>query len=320
MLDSLKFVKGAVARKDYVPALTFFRIKKGRVQGFNGSICLSSPIKLDIECNPKAITFIKAIETCKDTVELHLTPAQRLAVRSGPYTAYIECLPDDGEYSEIEPDGEEVEIDGEKLLRCFQTLEPFISRDASRPWSRGILLRGGSAYATNNVILVEKWIGSGLPDANIPQEAVSEITRIGIPPSKLQGNASAVTFHFPDGRWLRSQLLTNEWPDVGRILNQPERRDPIPTGFFQAITDLIPFEEPPYGCAFFFRDKISTTRTEGSGASITIPGIPEFKEGGYNLRQLALLEPIVTHIHLSFPEPTLFYGDELRGAISGMNV
>jgi hypothetical protein len=31
MLDALKFVKGAVAKKDFVPELTHFRITGGRV-------------------------------------------------------------------------------------------------------------------------------------------------------------------------------------------------------------------------------------------------------------------------------------------------
>ncbi len=44
MLSALKFVKGAVSTKDYVPALTHFQIKGGRVTGYNGKLSLSSPI------------------------------------------------------------------------------------------------------------------------------------------------------------------------------------------------------------------------------------------------------------------------------------
>ena len=67
MLEVLKFVKGAVGKKDYVPALTHFQIADGRITGFNGKISLSSPIALDLECCPKAIPFVKAIEACTDT-------------------------------------------------------------------------------------------------------------------------------------------------------------------------------------------------------------------------------------------------------------
>ena len=44
MLESLKFVKGAVSRKDHVPALTHFQIKNGFVKGHNGTLTLCAPM------------------------------------------------------------------------------------------------------------------------------------------------------------------------------------------------------------------------------------------------------------------------------------
>ncbi len=42
MLDTLKFIQGAVARKDHVPALVHFRIAGGRIRGFNGTLSLAA--------------------------------------------------------------------------------------------------------------------------------------------------------------------------------------------------------------------------------------------------------------------------------------
>src|SRR5690606_31461165 len=107
MLDALKFVQGAVARRDFVPALTHFQIRDGYIRGFNGKIALCAPIDLDLDATPKAAPFIKAIEACRDTVELSLTPNGRLAIRSGSFKAYIDCLEGE-EFPNVEPEGDEV--------------------------------------------------------------------------------------------------------------------------------------------------------------------------------------------------------------------
>src|SRR5689334_19456978 len=93
MLKELKFVQGAVAAKDYVPELQHFKISGGRVEGFNGTIALSTPIDLAIEAMPKAVSFVKAIERIPDGTEvaLNLTQAGRLSVKAGAFRAFVEC-------------------------------------------------------------------------------------------------------------------------------------------------------------------------------------------------------------------------------------
>jgi len=44
MLKELRFVQGAVAKKDFVPAMTHFRIEKGTVRSFNGNLAICSPL------------------------------------------------------------------------------------------------------------------------------------------------------------------------------------------------------------------------------------------------------------------------------------
>ena len=54
MLAALKFVQGAVARRDFVPALTHFYIADGFVKGYNGRIAICAPIDVDLVATPKA--------------------------------------------------------------------------------------------------------------------------------------------------------------------------------------------------------------------------------------------------------------------------
>jgi hypothetical protein len=174
MLNDLKTVAGAVAKKDYVPSLTHFRIKDGRIYGFNGQLAISTPTDLAVSCVPKAASLIKAMEKVDDGTELvlNLTAAGRLGVKAGTFRAYVECIDDDSAVPHVEPEGDMIELHG-GLLRVLRTLLPFVSVDASRPWSRGVLMRGQSAFATNNIVLVEHWLPNVFPtDINVPAEAV----------------------------------------------------------------------------------------------------------------------------------------------------
>lgn len=316
MLEVLKFVQGAVSKKDFVPALQHFRIKDGTIQGFNGAIALSSPINLNLTCSPLAIPFIKAIQTCRDTVQLHLTQSKRLAIKSGSFVAFIECLPEDKEFPNIAPDGDDIPIDGELLVRTLKVLAPFIAEDASRVWARGVLFRGTSAYATNNIIIVEKWVGANFPELNIPAESVTELLRIGEIPSRIQASKGSITFHFENGRWLRSQVLSTEWPDISKVLEREGGHEAIPTGFFEALEDLEPFLGELNRC-YFSKDRISTSPNSEIGASVEVKGVPE--KGCWNLNQLRLLKRVaITTGFEKYPDPCVFYGDNLRGVIAGM--
>lgn len=320
MLSPLKFVQGAIAKKDYVPALTHFRIKDGRIMGFNGAIALSSPIDLDLDCSPKATPFIRAIQTCRETIRLILTEKRKLEVSSGAFKVFIDCLPQEAEFPWVEPEGEEIPIDGKVLISCLRTLEPFIGEDASRPFCRGVLFRRQSAYATNNIILIEKWLGVHFPEINIPEETVSELLRIGEPPTRVRATGRSISFLYENGQWLRSQLLTTEWPDVSRILDREGQVVPFPSGFFEALEDLTPFIAENE-CCHFQPGQMSTEATEGAGASIHLEGFGGV--GAFNLLQLKLLKKVAHSIDFScFPAPSLFFNEDqtLRGVIVGKMV
>lgn len=314
MLDSLRFVQGAVAKKDFVAELTHFHISNGTVRGYNGMMGLCCPIELDLDVCPKAVPFVKAIQTCKDTIAIHMTPGGRLSVKSGSFKAFVDCITES--FPEVQPEGQEVEVKG-GILDVLKTLNPFIAEDASRPWARGILLRGQSAFATNNVCVIEHWLGVPFPvEINIPKAAVVELIRIGQEPTKLQFAENSVTFHFPGNRWLRTQTFPTDWPDLGRILDAQGDAKPLPEGLFEAVHDLVPFVNE-LGQLFFNGNTVTTGKAEGEGASAEIVGLEA--SGCYNEKQFRLLEGVANLLDLnSYPKPSLFYGDRIRGAIVGM--
>lgn len=315
MLADLKFVQGAVAKKDFLPALTHFVIENGTVRGYNGTIALCSPIPFDISCKPKAEPLVRAIGNCTETVQLSLTPAGRLSVKSGGFKTFIDCV--DGETPHALPSGQQVEVNGPALLAGLKAVQEFIGEDASRAWCNGVLLKGGSMFATNNVTLVEFWAGSTLPIVvNLPRAAVRELIRIGEPPTHAQYDEHCVTFHYEGRRWLRTQLLPADWPDLSRVLDKPCNPQPMDSRIFEGLANIKHFADKLN--RVIFRDGCMCTHdTDGEGASFAVEGLAV--DGVYNIEMMELLQGVALQVDFTtYPAPCLFFGENLRGAIIGM--
>lgn len=317
MLAELKFVQGAVAKKDFIPSLSHFVIENGTVRGYNGMLALCTPIPFDIECKPKAEPLVKAISNCTETVQLALTPAGRLSIKSGKFKAFVDCHPDEST-PHVQPEGEHVAIDGASMLQALKVVYPFIGDDASRPWSNGVLLLGQSAFATNNITLVEYWTGSSVPKPlNIPRAAIKELLRIDEAPEAVQMTETSITFHFTKGRWLRTQLFATQWPDLTKVLGRDSNPQPLDDRLFEALKTLKPFTDKAGRIIFRGAGKIATHDDETEGAGYEIDGFDH--TGVYQIDMLNLLNGNAKSIDWSaYPLPCMFFGDRLRGAIIGM--
>lgn len=333
MLKDLKFVQGAVAKKDFLPAMTHFVIENETVRAFNGSMALSAPIKLDITCRPKAVDFVRAISNCKDDAPpaLSMTPAGRLRVVSGDFKAFIECVNE--ETPHVLPEGERVDFDGDAMIRGLKAVAPFIGEDASRPWCNGVLMRGESMYATNNVICVQYWTGAAMPiTINVPRAAIAEMLRINEAPTHAQVTSTSITFHYSDGRWIRTQLLDVAWPDVDKLLGTPCDPKPFDQRVFEALDKLKGFADK-IGRVFIEDGVLSTVPVnkdakpededkEGRAAAFKVPGLTW--TGCYAIEMLKLLEGIAdTADFTTYPRPCNFYAKPeipMRGSIIGLRL
>lgn len=317
MLEALKFVIGAVAKKEFVPALTHFTIEDSTIRGYNGMMAISSPIPFDINCKPKAKPLFKAIASCTETVQLAMTAAGRLSIKSGPFRAYVDCIADDTAFCAM-PEGDTLEVDGERMLAALKSVQPFIGDDASRPWSNGVLFKDSSAYATNNVTAIEYWLGSPVPTPiNIPRAAIVEMLRINEAPHHMQFTDSSITFHYSNDRWIRSQLFATSWPNINKILNVQSNPIPISPKLFEGLDLIRPFVDKMGRVYFNGAGNIRTHEVEGEGASFDIEGFDH--KGIYNIEMLRLLQDRALTIDWSLePAACMWFGDGIRGALIGM--
>jgi DNA polymerase III sliding clamp (beta) subunit (PCNA family) len=320
MLKELKFVMGALSKKDLVPSMKHFVIENGKARAFNGMVALCSPIPFDINCKPHGETLYRALENCDEAITLYMTPAGKLGVKSGSFRCLVPCIEETAVHPE--PEGVDVPIDGALLLKAFKVLEPIIGDDASRPWQAGILLKGDSAYATCNPVLAQYWMGGHFPHVvNIPGNAVREVIRIGEPPIRAQCTENSFTFHFEDGRWIRTNLLPTTWPDVSRILDQTGAEPkPVDTNIFLALDKLKKFIDK--AGRVYFREGLAHTHVDpDEGTTFEMPG--STMAGIYNWEMLKLLDGLAEQADFSRPgKASLFYGGGgyVRGAIIGMSM
>lgn len=324
MLDALKFVATAIAKKDYVPGLTFYKIEDGRVTCFNGIFALSSSIDLDFNVRPHGAKFLAAIKACEDTIALNLTPAKKLAVKSGKFKAFVECLADEIPQTFLYPEGKEVQL-GSNFMSGIKALAPAMGIDASRPWSMGIKLSGQFMFATNNLMLVQYWHGDEYPfDIVIPDLAVHELLRIGEEPTKVQLGDKTATFWFGEDRWLLTNLVEGGlWPTdkLDKVLSASNGEQiAFPDGFFDDLEVLKPFLDDN-GTIYLTKEGMSTSRYEGDGTIIehSFPMIEGMQ--AYHHKQLLLLQNIADTIDwTAYPRPLMFRGERLRGAIIGQTI
>ncbi len=316
MLAELKFVQGSVSKKDFIPALSHFVIEDGTIRGYNGTIALGSPIPFDLSCKPRAEPLVKAIANCNETVQLSLTASGRLSVHSGKFKAFIDCV--QGETPHVIAEGEAVQLNGAAILNALKKLYPFIGSDASRPWCSGILLDKQSAFATNNIILIEYWLNSDIPfPICIPKAAVKEMIRIGEPPVEALIKENSISFMYEGGRWIRAQQLdAAHWPDVRRILDQPSNPLAINDSIFEGLKIIKPFADK-MGRAIFRSNVMSTHEDLTEGASFDIHNpVPD---AIYSIEMLMLLENTAKSVDwTAYPKPCAFFGDSVRGAIIGL--
>lgn len=318
MLKALKFVQGSIAKKDFIPSLTHVVIEYGRVRGYNGVIGLSSPIPFDITCKPEAQDLIRAIAKCEDTIQLGMTSAGRLSVKSGKFKVLVNCITDDTPH--VLPEGDIVNFDGEAFFNGIKAVAPFMGEDASRRWAQGVLVKDQSFFATNNIILVQYWTGIGFPkEITLPRDAVREMLRIGEAPLYAQLSEGSITFHYSEDRWLRTQLYdSSAWPNLGRILDQPYApMVMMDQEIFLGLESIKPFVNK-LGQVFFDLGRITTTQDDEEGASYDIASLGHLV-GCYNVDMLLLLKDTAQKIDWTgYPGPVLFMNGCLRGAIIGM--
>lgn len=310
MINELQFVRGAVAKKDLVPVLTHFHIYDGRIQGTNGRIYIDHPSSIRGDFTVPAERFLKAVDACDGSPVIKV--GKKLSISKGKFKALLPLGEHDA-YPRSAPSGKKVNINGVPILDILRRLAPFIGEDASRPWACGVLFKDQYAYATNNVIIARTPCALALNGVNLPIFAINELLRIGNEPVSMKRSDNSITFEYHNGAWLKTALLSAEWPDIEKMFTTTAKTK-VNKNLLVAVEKVIPFC-PGEPTVLLNKDGVST---EDGDMQAAVSGL-KLPECRFRAEPLIAVLREAQYIDLdTYPAPSPWLGKDVEGLIVGV--
>ena len=209
-LDTLKLLSRH-AGGSFLPVLAtvcVYATESGnRAQVGNGRYVVDVPTAL-VPMTINVERFVAAASACGRMPDVSVGAAF-VSVSAGRVRARIQVDPT--AYPVAKPDPRTaVAVPG--VGEVLRILQPFVATDASKPWATSVCLSGDHAYATNNVVLVRHPLAAPVDHpVCIPIAAIEAITERG-PVVDVGLTENAVTFYYGDDSWVKTQLMSGDWP------------------------------------------------------------------------------------------------------------
>lgn len=310
LIAALDFVQ--VAQKDTGDAREIHcRISDGFVSANNGIISAAYPLADDIDACPHTLKLRHALSKCGQSFKA-VAGSGSLTVRSGAYRAVVPCAPAVALPDAI-PDPSCAVVD-DRVKASLLAVSPLASEGDARVAYAAVLLRAGSAVATNGHCVLEHWHGHDLPPGLVlPKASAVAMAKVELPLVGFGFSSGSVTFHYEGGAWIKTQLYVEQYPDVDGVLNAQTNPVKIQPRKLATAWDAVgKFCET----FVFFRDGEMRSDYDGEkGASYEIEGIPD---QSFNAKDFALVLPLIDTIDWTeFGKPAYFFGENLRGVMLG---
>jgi len=310
--DDLKLLRGAIRARHEIQALRHIRLYDGRAQASDASIAIDVPFECGgLDVTVPASEFASALEIC-DAPEFKMMASGRLQVKQGGFKASLPLF-DNLAYPKSAPDGDKYEP-GDGLLEAFATARPFTGD--LKAWTKGVSIREGYVYATNGMSLVR--VKVDVDEAiriTVPESAVSELVRIGLPITALRVSETSCTFKLGAKVWLRAQLISEEAPDMSKMIEPCDT--PVPEGLREAVDKLAPFFEGPTS-----QVKLDENGVHAVGATEAVIAIPNLPDSIFQSEGLREVLALAKYINLNgYPQKCDYNdGERVSGAIVGVRV
>lgn len=311
LLTALKFIEPA-SREIGTINQTHCAMAGSWSVAFDGIVAIAHPIDSDIVACPNTKRLINALSKCGAETQITQLDDNRLAIKSGKFQAFIPCIAPDL-FHILPPDPPQWPID-ERVINSLEIVGKIAKENAQRVLFASVLLRYGSAVATDGVTMFEHWHGCEVPPSGVPKTFISELVKIKKKPTHLGRSESSLTIYFEDKSWIRTQVYVDPWPDVDRLLNTKANPWPVPAGLWEALHKIAGLEVS--GDVVFATNHVRTGDDTASGAICEIDGtLPDGNR--YNLDMLRMFEPYAKQVDWLCDDGRMavFYGDNFRGVL-----
>lgn len=286
----------------------------GRLHAFNGVVQVQAPTDFS-EKETFAVNeerLLQALSACEGEDAKVTLKDEFLVLKRGKLTVRVRKLPADNLFRSsipTPPVKRREKIEG--LQEALREVVPFMSTDASRPWTTSVLLKDRYAWATNNLSLVRFPLASDI-HCILPAPALEILCAlepldwIALEEGKIVVGSGKLLISFPSS--------SAAWPEsiAGFFAKAPKKLPKLDAELREATQMVEKFAERFVS--------LRPEKVEGKLATIESEyeiEVPKGK-GTYPAKLLLLILQHATHADFStYPEPIFFAGDKLRGVAVG---
>lgn len=318
LAEALNFIAPAY-KEGGQPFQAHARLAGKMISATDGTFSAGHAVEEELALCPHIGRLIDALNKAGSSLAITENENGTLLVKGDKIRATVPCIPG-SDLPQVMPDPRIATID-DRLKDGFAKLLPLLKAEAERVVEVSILLRANAMSSCNGTVIFEYWHGIDLPpDLVIPKTFAAAVAGCS---KTLQGfgfSAKSVTFYFEDGSWYKSQLYSEEWPDVEKLFDYASYPAPVPEGLFEAVKAIESFSKD--GGIHFHEEKLKTTydnyQDRGGpvyGATYDVPGLQSGHS--FTAKLLKLIEPVCATIDYTSNEDRAFFfdGGNVRGSI-----
>ncbi len=316
LIEALRFA--LIATKDNEGVTEFVSIRDHWLSAENDTYSIGVPVDVALELSPQADKFKAALEQCGAQFQLTQIDLGQISIRSGNFRATVPALSND-QVTQHVPDANVAVID-DNLKDAFRACVRIKSKDTTRLINTCVMLQAGTMQATNGAAGLEYWHGIDLPGPlNIPRKTAEMLAECSKPLAGFGFSNVSATFYFNDMSYVKSRLITGDYPNLTRLLDQHcgQPAQALWPEFYVGLKAVSAFVEDD--TILFQPDTICTHSNPAFGASYRIAGLPTGFAFAPSLWKA--VEPFCETIKLNgYKDPCAFYGKNVRGLIMGKSL
>lgn len=313
LIEALKFA--AIAGKDDNDEKNqYVAISDNWLSVENDTFTLGINVDVNLELCPHSEMFKAALQQCGQQFQLTQLDAA-ISLKSGNFRAAVPAI-DRALLAPFAPDPAVATIN-DKLRDGFAACLRVIPRkDDTRIYTKGAMLKANTIIATNGGIALEFWHGIDLPGPLlIPRKTIETIIKIGKPLSQFGFSDSSVTFYFNDLSFIKTRLLTGEFPNMQPSFeNVAGKFVPTWKGFYEGLSAINAFVKDDV--IHFHSNCLASHSSLELGANYRVETLPPSYV--FSAAYWRAIEPLAQQICMApVGKPFAFLGENVRGLIIG---
>lgn len=324
LLARVKWITDAVASQDLgLQGLSSYLIRNGNIHANDGRMTVGTPFPFEgPDVLVPAEQFEKVLANKPDGDFSWEREEDRLVLKRGRFKGRIKTMPLDSWVMPTDlPHGLTPIPDG--FIDGLESLLPFVSENATKPWATCVGVIGEYLYASNNIAVARVFCPTRLDveEFLLPRWVVEFIVKRAEGLAAWLADENRVTFLWEDGSWMRSQLVMDRYPPVQSILDKYFQGDidvEITDAWRRVILRIAKIADDPVirlradECAGSTGEVLAVEDEAGA------PVPTGLTETVWDLRYLVPVLEAATHWNPRvYPSPAPWYGDNIEGILAG---